>query len=284
MLQDLVLSALNQAVTAELAQYDGKKAIFYQQVPAKADVKWTNGQYPHICFNIYWSYDFERNCIGTMETDVYSVKGSNGSEIAGQIQQLGGTFFSDNDFVFCIAIKKWRTKELIDSEQAIERFRLSFDILDFSKQSMDSPNIISGINTFLNNITNGCLLIGFDELEPQFTASAGQSLIYVKSLSNKRLQDIYSASWLQSEIALHIIAETPVLRLTLLEQITRSVLLAGEIGLDNDTRFIVDDIQYSNNNNPLYEPQIKLTGRYIISAPEQECELMNYISVQDNQS
>ena len=38
MLQDLVLSALNQAVTAELAQYDGKKAIFYQQVPAKADV------------------------------------------------------------------------------------------------------------------------------------------------------------------------------------------------------------------------------------------------------
>ena len=98
----LILEAIqaDEALSAQLAKFDGQPAVFYQTAPPDTDPGWDAVQYPRIDFVIDWAYDPERQTDGSCAVNVWCLNNGQASpeDVGAALREcLRDTFFTDED-------------------------------------------------------------------------------------------------------------------------------------------------------------------------------------------
>ena len=255
-----------------LASYDGKKAIFNQEVPDDTKPGWGGeSQYGRIVFVLDWSDDPERKYSGTLAVDVQCEKDLYEPEILEPIirELIDGYFFSTTEITIAA---QWSTSNYFtDPTEKIVGVTLTFGLLAFPKQTTIEPDPIALLNKWSSEQLKEVLgknlrVIGYDELEDAWKPTKEEPAIYWRLSSIGPcvwIPDTYNCSWHTAVVNGHILAHDKDTNAIIARTIDNILTLKRRLIFEDQSPLMVDrNIRVNLVNDQMRVGQIALDATY----------------------
>ena len=84
-----------------------------------------------------------------------------------------------------------------------------FDILEYSRQETANPDPVQALSRWLKDLEKESLVIGKDHIEKFFEPSGERPAFYVRVQSYKTNRATYALTWVDCNLAIHIIVPEP---------------------------------------------------------------------------
>lgn len=277
MIENLIYEAIiaDLSLTKNLALYEDKPAIFYQQSPDDMNEKWTTAKmFPRITYNVDWSANPERKSSGSMtveilclnETAVYP------EDISENVLAcLSNLFMTDDSGTYAVC---WKTTDNFDigggvygekmkMEPKIIGVVIAFDILAFPSQITFSPDPIEGLNNFIKKCLPYSMIIGYDEIPRLWRPTDNQPAVYCR-LSNETSigRQSFSVTWLNPTINVHVFAPSASMKQKYLQYVYRLLSLDQEVILDDNSPMFIKKLNFNMSSEPLYDGQMTIIAEY----------------------
>lgn len=281
----LILEAIqeDQTLSAQLAQFDGQPAAFYQMAPPDTDAGWNGLQYPRIDFAVDWAYSPERQADGSCAINIWCL--NNGQAYPDDVgvavrECLRDTFLTDDDGeVYAL---EWQRTDAFeaggqDGQPLTIGVTLTFDLLAFPSQITIEPDPVAGLCDYIKSRMPDALVIGIDKLDRICRPTAERSIIYVRlSGDSSAMRNSWAVAWMDVTLQVHIFAPGAHTRQVLSRTLCNAMALDGECKLRDFSPMLIKRVAISASANPLRQGQLAVTGRYGVPwVPPEEPKLMH---------
>lgn len=266
-LEELVYNRLatRTQLTSRLAQFGTSPAIFYQSPPGdQADLWGDRTQYPRIDYIIEMQANPERHTSGQMELNIWSSDdGGLPEEIEPEVRQ------ALNDVFFMPAAGPpfsltWGRSDFFEAQAVkvkgagVRGITVTFDVWAFTRQQTHEPDPIRAINAWTKAQLPGAMVIGLDALPAQFVPSSLQPAIYYRLLNTGVDRQAGRITWLNAEIAGHVIIPATEQRLQVLRQIVERLATQKRIRMQDGSPVFIKTLSADSSNNHLAAGQLRI--------------------------
>ena len=230
-----------------LAKFGDEPAIFYQKSPE--DIQWQNqNQYPRIIFAIDKFANAERGTYGALTFDIVcSETSASPEEVEILIRHaLEGIFFTPTAGETFSA--KWRDTSLMqeqisDKENLIFGALVNFDIYEYPAIKTSDPDPIAALNEYALNWYEKFFVIGESELPPFLEPTRERPAIYFSRKNFRSKIQRNSDVRIDGTIQFHLFAPTLKDRIEWLTEFFYSLLLDGEVTLQDGSPMFITDLR-----------------------------------------
>lgn len=262
------------ALEPYLATYNGRMAIFNQEVPSDTDEGWEEeeSQYGRIVYALDLSDDPERKYSGTLAVDVQCEKDVQEPEVLEPIvrELIDGYFFSTEEITIAA---QWSTSNYFtDPTEEIVGVTLTFGLLAFPKQTTIEPDPIALINKWtkkeLQEITGiPFRVIGYDVLKNTAWKPTNDTPAIYWRISNIGpcgwIPDTYHCSWHTATVHGHIMAADKNVNATIARAIDNILTMKRRLIFEDMSPLMVDrNIRVNLGNDQMRVGQITLDATY----------------------
>lgn len=277
MIENLIYEAMiaDLSITKNLALYEGKPAIFYQQAPSDMNDEWTTAKmFPRITYNVDWSLNPERKSSGSMTVEILCLNETAiyPEDISGDVLScLSDLFMTDESGTYAVC---WKSTDNFDigggvygeqtrTEPKVIGVIISFDILAFPFQLVCSPDPIQGLNNFIKKCLPNSMIIGYDEIPRLWKPIDNKPAIYCRLSSETSIaRQSFSVTWLSPTLNVHLFAPNSSMKQKYLQYIYHLLSLEQEVILDDTSPMFIKNITYNMSLEPLYEGQMTIIAEY----------------------
>lgn len=281
MVETLIYNTLQgcEVLQRELAVYEGKPAIFYQQLPHDMEQWQGDSSFPRVIYNIEWRYHPERKADGSMTIDIFCTNTTKiaPEDLAREIATVfEGLFLTEKEESYGVAWDRTDSFAMEGSEPMVSGVTMTFDVFRFVKQEGISPCPVWGMHTFLKEYQPNCILLGRDTLPEKLYATAKYPIVFVKKESSKTIKTSYAMAWLESTLSISVLSSNEEKTRKWVTALYRDIALERETVMENGSPFLVMDVQEMAGKLPLSMGQITVTGQYGILRQEPEGIKLNH--------
>lgn len=267
----LILEAIqeDQALSGQLAAFDGHPAVFYQTAPPDTDAGWVAVQYPRIDFVIDWSYNPERQADGSCAVNVWCLNNGQADpdDVGAAVREcLRDTFFTVESGEVCAL--EWQRTDAFeaggqDSQPLTIGVTLTFDLLAFPDQITMEPDPVAGLCDYIKTRMPDALVVGIDKLDRICRPTAERPILYIRmSGDSSAMRNIWAVAWMDVTLQVHIFAPGAHTRQVLCRALCNTVALDGECKLRDCSPMLFRRVAITASANPLRQGQLAITGRY----------------------
>lgn len=257
-----------------LATYNGRMAIFNQEVPSDTDEGWEEekSQYGRIVYALDLSDDPERKYSGTLTVDVQCEKDVQEPEVLEPIvrELIDGYFFSTEEITIAA---QWSTSNYFtEPTEEIIGVTLTYGLLAFPKQTTIEPDPIALINKWtqkeLQEITGiPFRIIGYDVLKNTAWKPTNDTPAIYWRMSNIGpcgwIPDTYHCSWHTATVHGHIMAADKDVNATIARAIDNILTMKRRLIFEDMSPLMVDrNIRVNLGNDQMRVGQITLDATY----------------------
>lgn len=280
----LILEAIqaDQALAAQLAQFDGQPAAFYQMAPPDTDAGWNGLQYPRIDFVVDWTYSPERQADGSCAINVWCLNNGQAypDDVGAAVREcLRDTFLTDDDGeVYAL---EWQRTDAFeaggqDGQPLTIGVTLSFDILAFPPQITIEPDPVAGLCDYIKSKMPDAMVIGIDKLDRICRPTAGRPIVYVRmSGDSSAMRNSWAVAWMDVTLQVHIFAPGAHTRQVFCRVLCNYMALNGECRLRDVSPMLFRRVAITASANPLRQGQLAVTGRYGVPWQQPDFEPIN---------
>lgn len=256
-----------ETLTAHLATYANKPAVFNQEAPSDKDSLWATGpQYGRIVFSEDIQGDPERTMGGMLAVDIQCKDGEQfPEEIEPIIRQLiHGYFFSSGTFV--VAAQWKNSAYFTEPTDHVVGCTVTFDLLGFPIMTTSNPDVIARINEWTSRMS-GIHVINYDKLPSSAWKPDGdETAVYWRVLRDAPanwIPDTFQTIWRTATIKGHIFsadiatASAAARRIRTQLYASRRLIKAGESPIMVNRNNTVDD-----GADPLRTGQMTVEATY----------------------
>lgn len=276
MIEDLIYNSLIKVpvISSNMALYEDKPAVFYQQIPSDVDRNWkSNCIYPNISYNVDWRYNPERKTDGSMAIDVYCNNESKSApeDLANEIvSNLSELFLTDESGTYCLLWDRSASFDVEGKEPLVSGITLLFDVLGFPKQESITPCPIWSVNQFIKQNYSACVMIGHDEVPESLKATSKNPIVYVRKVNTRNIQTTYAMALLGMDINISVVSDNINNTRSWVSSIINNLSIEMETLMQNESPFLIMDIKENTENDPLKTGQITISGQYGVMRKEKE--------------
>lgn len=274
--------ASDPVIAPMLATWNNEPAVFYQTAPSDKDRGWSRIQYPRVDYNVDWTYNPERKNDGACQINVWCL--NNGTtaypeDIGDAIREsLRDLFITGGDGE--LYALEWQRTDAFEAggqnEPLTIGVTLSFDILAFPAQQTIQPDPVSGLNAYIKAIAPDALVAGVDALPELCRPTEDRPIVYCRLAGDSSaMRNSYAVAWMDANLAVHIFAPHPSMRLMTARWITNRIALDGECKLGDGSPMLIERVAINTAANPLRQGQLTITGRYGVLRVPEEAPLLN---------
>lgn len=256
-----------------MAVYAGVPAVFYQIAPDDRQEVWKGAQYPRIIYTLDMQADQERKSAGVMQVDLFCDETKSIPEdIVPYIRKCLVNLIvkpeGNSHYAFA-----WARTEMFSLEQSardrgvntmIVGAFIRFDILEYSQQETANPDPVQALNRWVKNLEKGSLVIGEDHIEKFYEPSGEHPAFYVRVQSYKTNRATYALTWVDCNLAIHIIVPEPENRSLWARYIADRLNMAGEVIMLDDSPMLIFEVSVENNADYLTRGQVMVKAQYSI--------------------
>lgn len=284
MLEDKIYETIvNLSVVQEkLAKYNGKPAVFFQRAAGDTDAGWDDPlmMFPRIVYNVFWKNNTNRKIAGELRIHIH---GSNETTLPEEIMpeiinEISGLFFTEESEVYGIV---WSSRRDFQSAKRavvpITGNSLIFDIVAFPKQMGSTPSPVWAVNQFIKQYIPESVVIGVDPLPERFLPSDQKPTFYVSWKEGKNVYTTYAMAWQQSELDIHVFAQTTEKTLSVIQDLLYYLSIEREALMQNGSPVLFIKINQNSRADPLFEGQIALKTQYGLLRKEKEEPKLNNV-------
>ncbi len=212
MLDKAILEHLshNTELASMLTQYDGKPAVFSQEVPTDAAAKWADGaQYGRIVFALGVQGDPARVMGGSLMVDVMCETGVQAPEELEPVVRklIDGYFFTDNG---CAMAVQWvDSRYFTEASEPVCGVTLSFSLLAFPMLSVPTVKVTQRMNGWTAERFPELLVINHHALPTVWKPEGEKCAVYWRVASVKPagwIHDTYQTVWRTAILKCHVFA------------------------------------------------------------------------------
>lgn len=268
-LEELIYTRLVQEkeLAESLAKYESVPAVFLQKAPDDKSQGWGEKQYPRADYLVDMTADPERHSSGVVSVNVYSDDaGKPPEELAPLVRiALCDVVMQADDGAYCIA---WARTELFDMNDSqnpntlVNGCSLTFLLIAFPKQITQAPDPAVAMQKFLKEWEPDALVINKDYIENIFEPSDFHPAIYVRISGTKTNRQTCALTWMDCNIAIHIIAPTPEARNNWTRYLQDTLGRLGEITLLDGAPLLFSEVTVDNSADYLTRGQITVKAQY----------------------
>lgn len=262
-------------ISALLATYGGRSAVFYQTAPADKAPGWNGVQYPRVDYLVDWTFDPERHTDGSLVINVWTLNNGTGAKhwtVGDAIRErLRDLFLTAKGVTYAI---EWQRTDVFEAggqagEPLTEGETLSFDILAFPRQATTDPDPAEGMSDMVKAILPACRVVGLDELPELVKPTAEQPVVYVRTMSDgSAMRNSWAVAWMDVNLAVHVFAPDQENRISTIRALCNAMAMEGECPLRDGSPMLLKRLAIQYSANPLRQGQITVTGRYGILRQE----------------
>ena len=139
-----------------------------------------------------------------------------------------------------------------------------FDILEYSRQETANPDPVQALSRWLKDLEKESLVIGKDHIEKFFEPSGEHPAFYVRVQSYKTNRATYALTWVDCNLAIHIIVPEPENRSLWARYIADRLNMAGEVTMLDDSPMLIFEVSVENNADYLTRGQVMVKAQYSI--------------------
>lgn len=139
-----------------------------------------------------------------------------------------------------------------------------FDILEYSRQETANPDPVQALSRWLKDLEKESLVIGKDHIEKFFEPSGERPAFYVRVQSYKTNRATYALTWVDCNLAIHIIVPEPENRSLWARYIADRLNMAGEVIMLDDSPMLIFEVSVENNADYLTRGQVMVKAQYSI--------------------
>ncbi|WHH58308.1 hypothetical protein [Petroclostridium sp. X23] len=267
-----------------LTTYSGAPAFFEGQAPDDTDEGWTGRQYPRMNYIVDRAEDPERKVSGMVVFDIWCVNTSGvdtqsvwPEQIEAEVRALvdGAVFHPTDEPVTAI---KWNRSEPFQEkirndlkDGMVIGITVAFDLLAFPAQTTTDPDPIAAINQWTVD-TFGSL-----QVDPQTWAPTDSTpAIYWRLVGLSLAQQTNSVTWMDVEMAGHILTGGPSERLQWVKQLTEEIAQTGRIYMLDTSPMFIRRLSADSSGDPFRQGQIRVTARYGVLYKKPIYEILNH--------
>lgn len=259
----------NEQLTTLLASYADDTAIFQQIAPKDTDKLWSGMQFPRLVYDIDKSGDVERKTSGRLFMDVMCCEGSTPPEdIETLLRELiDGYFFVVDGMTYAA---KWESTDGFTSEANHKVFGLTvtFSLLAFPLQNTadSSTDTVTLMNTWTRGFFPNATIINVSETEAVFKPTDEAPAIYwsFQGLSQSPLPSIHFCTWIQSNLNMHVIAPSEVVRNTVATQAMQELAAKTRVLFPDKSQYMIHRVSLNMAADPIRAGQMTVQGSYAI--------------------
>lgn len=257
----------------QMAVYAGLPAVFYQGAPDDRQKGWEGEQYPRIVYTIDMQADEERKSAGVMQVDLYcDERKTLPEDIEPYIRKCLVNLIvkpeGNSHYAFAWARTEMFSLERSARDRGVDTMivgaSVRFDILEYSRQETANPDPVQALSRWLKNLEKESLIIGKDHIEKFFEPSGEHPAFYVRVQSYKTNRATYALTWVDCNLAIHIIVPEPENRSLWARYIADRLNMAGEVIMLDDSPMLIFEVSVENNADYLTRGQVMVKAQYSI--------------------
>lgn len=269
-LEELIYGRLTGStdLQAQLTEYRGKPAVFYQQAPGDRDSGWKRDtpQYPRCVYIVDTIANPERHSTGLLTVDAYAGSDKRPEELVPPVKQaLQDIILQTDGRPYAIAWERTEIFEL-DNAQApntlINGAMMTFSLVEFPKQETRTPDPAKGMEEFIHMWDQDVLILGRDRIENVYEPSNKCPAFYVRIAGSRTNHETFALRWIDCQIAVHVIAPDPEGRAGWVRYFADSLDYAGEVTLLDGSPMLIKSIEVDNSADYLTRGQITIQAQY----------------------
>lgn len=257
----------------QMAVYAGLPAVFYQGAPDDRQKGWEGEQYPRIVYTIDMQADEERKSAGVMQVDLYcDERKTLPEDIEPYIRKCLVNLIvkpeGNSHYAFAWARTEMFSLERSARDRGVDTMivgaSVRFDILEYSQQETANPDPVQALSRWLKDLEKESLVIGKDHIEKFFEPSGERPAFYVRVQSYKTNRATYALTWVDCNLAIHIIVPEPENRSLWARYIADRLNMAGEVIMLDDSPMLIFEVSVENNADYLTRGQVMVKAQYSI--------------------
>ncbi len=255
-------------LSALIARYDNRPAVFYQQAAPANDGKWGAPQYPRIDFTIGLQEDPARNTSGILTIHVWCdfANDVEPETIEMQLRRiLHAVFVRAEDDTYCIAWLRsdaWQVRNQADETLETTGITLTFDLIAFPAQVTTTPDPIKALNEWTKELLPQATVIGLDTFDGWIEPSRNQPVVYWRIASQGMHQQKHAMTWMDALIEGHVYARNAPDRLAVLSQINTTASQINHVPMEDGSPLFLYNLTMMPQMNYLRQGQIAARARY----------------------
>ncbi|MBR1566699.1 MAG: hypothetical protein IJ649_08045 [Oscillospiraceae bacterium] len=268
---DATLSAL-------LAQYANRPAVFYQHPATSDDQKWSDPQYPRIDYTVDMQENPARNTSGVLMLNVWcdSEYGPEPENVEYAIRDLlHATFAQADDYPYCFAWVRSDTFDgPTDKEKNIHTIGVTvvFDIMAFPEQYTMYPDPIKAMNAWTKTVLPDAVVIGEDSFSGWLVPSKAQPVIYWRLAGQSIRSKHFTHTWLDVAMEGHVYARSAADRLYNLARLNTAAALLGHVPMEDTSPLFLRAFTCKPHLNYLSTGQLHADGNFGLLQPQSHLE------------
>lgn len=256
-------------ITKRLASYLDLPAIFYSEVPEK----WTEEQYPRICYSYDMQTNQERKSAGNLIVTLMCENSPRQTpeSIEPQIQKcLRDVILAPKgESPYCFS---WNRSEAFtyrktDGQNMVTNDLIIgcdiwFDILEYPSQETTDPDPIVAVNRYIKALYPGAIVLGYDAIPDILEASGGNPIFYSRLNSVTQDRETNTIAWMSGKISIHLLCPEQDIRMKMSMALTNQLNLDGEVIMLDFSPMFIDGLSANYQADYLTEGQLGLAVRY----------------------
>ena len=234
------------SISAILARYADKPAVFYQMAPSDTDDGWdSESQYPRIEFTIEQHAEAEHDTAGKLHVDITcSETGIMPEELEPLIRRaLTGLFFYPKGAPPFAAV--WNTSMSFQAQSTQQQVPLlvgitaDFDLVSFPGIETSDPDPVAAINRYAQEWDTSLMIVSKAECDDYLVPTREHPAVYFRKMSSGIDRMTNTVTWVNAILCVHFFAPELQDRCEWIEQLSQSLALDTEITmLDGSPMFI----------------------------------------------
>ena len=245
----------------QMAVYAGLPAVFYQGAPDDRQKGWEGEQYPRIVYTIDMQADLYCDERKTLPEDIEPY-------IRKCLVNLIVKPEGNSHYAFAWARTEMFSLERSARDRGVDTMivgaSVRFDILEYSRQETANPDPVQALSRWLKDLEKESLVIGKDHIEKFFEPSGESPAFYVRVQSYKTNRATYALTWVDCNLAIHIIVPEPENRSLWARYIADRLNMAGEVIMLDDSPMLIFEVSVENNADYLTRGQVMVKAQYSI--------------------
>lgn len=260
----------NRELSKILAGFDEEPAIFYGKSPDDVD---RAINYPQVVLNAERFSDAIHGVAGLLNVEIICTETTLTPEPIERLirESLEGVFFNGAE----IFLLKWSKSEGY-SEPASERLatilglEMTFEIREFPKAETSTPDVIQGLNTWVEEM----FVVGKTPFEDFFIPTREYPAVYFESTHDKMTGQQAAVIWVQSQVKGHVFAPNVRSRREWLTVLSRKLMTVKAVPLGDWSPIRISGVEVDYEADEL-RGQLKLTCDYGVLRPSFETIPLN---------
>ena len=260
----------NEQLSSLLAKYDeGEPAIFHQFAPKDTDDKWDGIHFPRIVYDIDKSGDVERKTSGRLYVDI-TCSDESETALPEDIEKLlrdliDGYFFVVDGMTYAV---KWESTDGFDNEASNKVYGLTvtFSLLAFPKQNTAEPDTVALMNSWAQAFFPDAIIINVSETDSVFKPTDEKPAIYwsFQGISESPMPSIHFCTWLQSNLNMHVIAPSEVVRSSVVTQAVQELAEKTRVLWPDKSQYMIHRVLMTMAADPIRVGQLTVQGSFAL--------------------